>query len=309
MFREPFMQRALIEVCLLAIIAGLVGTFVLIRRHAFVADALTHTMFPGIAIAFFAGGSLFTGALAAAVLSTVLLTVLGSLRRVDDDSVLALLVATFFATGVVVVSRRPSFASDLNSLLFGHLLTVDQTTIVQTAVITAIVTVSLGLTAKELVLRAFDPEAFRAFGYRLALVDALTNAAVALVIVAAARAIGTALVVALLVTPAATARLLSDRIRSIAGIAIALVAACGILGLALSYTASVDHDLRIEPGAAITVLLTIAFALVATARLIIRRRRFRGPQTAPVPAGSHTPSSAAATATAHTAIAAQGVRP
>ena len=273
MFREPFMQRALIEVCLLAVIAGLVGTFVLIRRHAFVADALTHTMFPGIAISFFAGGSLFIGALGAAVLSTVLLTVLGSLRRVDDDSVLALLVATFFATGVVVVSRRPSFASDLNSLLFGHLLTVDQSTIVQTAVITTVVAATLVLTAKELVLRAFDPEAFRAFGYRLVVVDALTNAAVALVIVAAARAIGTALVVALLVTPAATARLMSDRIRTIAAIAIVLVAGCGAVGLAISYTASVDHDLRIEPAAAITVLLTVAFALAAAGRFFLRHRR------------------------------------
>ncbi len=273
MFREPFMQRALVEVCLLAVVAGVVGTFVLIRRHAFVADALTHTMFPGIAVAFFAGGSLFIGALVAAVLSTVLLTVLGSLPRVDDDSVLALLVATFFAAGVVVVSRRPSFSSDLNSLLFGHLLTVDQSTLIQTAVITVVVTVTMAITAKELVLRAFDPDAFRALGYRLVVVDTISNAAVALVIVAAARAIGTALVVALLVTPAATARLMSANIRAIAGIAIALVAACGALGLAVSYVASVDHDLRIEPGAAITVLLTLVFAVVASGRFLIRHGR------------------------------------
>jgi manganese/iron transport system permease protein len=270
MFREPFLQRAAIEVLLLSILVGVVGIQILLRRHAFVADALTHTMFPGIAIAFFTGGSLFVGALVAAAVSTVLLTVLGSLRRVDDDSVLALLVATFFAAGVVVVSRRPSFSSDLTSLLFGHLLTVDQTTIAQTAAVTVVVVLAVGLFGKELVFRAFDVEAFRALGYRVLLVDAVANLLTALVIVAAARAIGTALVVAILVTPAATARLLSDRVSVIMMSSVGIVAGGGLLGLAASYTASVDHGVRIEPGAAITVLLTIVFAVVAVVGLLRR---------------------------------------
>jgi manganese/iron transport system permease protein len=273
MFSEPFMQRALLEVLLLAVVSGVVGTLVLVRRHAFVADALTHTMFPGIAIAFFAGGSLFVGALVAAVVSTALLTLLGSLRRVDDDSVLALLVATFFAAGVVVVSRRESFTSDLTSLLFGHLLTVDRATIVETAAVTVFVIAVLALIGKELVFRAFDPEAFRALGYRVLLLDAATNAVVALVIVAAARAIGTALVVALLVTPAATARLMSDRIPVIALVSTGVTAMCGTLGLAFGYQASVNHNIRVEPGAAITVLLTLVFAVLATITLLRRHRR------------------------------------
>lgn len=270
MFREAFMQRALLEIVLLAIAAGLVGTLVLLRRQAFVADALTHTMFPGVAIAFFAGGSLLLGALAAALVSTLLLTVVGSLRRVDDDSVLALLVATFFAAGVVVVSRRPTFTADLTALLFGHLLTVNRSLIVETAVIGAVVVVAVVLMRKEVVMRSFDPEAFRALGYRIVLIDALTNSLVALVIVASARAIGTALVVALLVTPSATARLFSHRISTIAASSVALIVACGAAGLALSYVASVDHDQRIEPGAMITVLLTVAFAIVAVMRLTRR---------------------------------------
>jgi manganese/iron transport system permease protein len=273
MFSEPFMQRALLEVLVLAVVSGCVGTLVLVRRHAFVADALTHTMFPGVAIAFFAGQSLFVGALAAAGISTVLLTVLSSVRRVDDDSVLALLVATFFAAGVVVVSRRASFTSDLTSLLFGHLLTVDRSTIMQSFVVTVLVVAVLALIGKELVFRSFDPEAFRALGYRMLLLDAVANALVALVIVAAARAIGTALVVALLVTPAATARLVSDRIPIIGLVSVVMIAACGAAGLALSYVASVDHDLRVEPGAAITVLLTLVFGALATVQLLSRRSR------------------------------------
>ena len=273
MFSEPFMQRALLEMMLLAVVSGLVGTLVLVRRHAFVADALTHTMFPGIAIAFFAGGSLFVGALIAAVVSTMLLTVLSSLRRVDDDSVLALLVATFFAAGVVVVSRRASFTSDLTSLLFGHLLTVDRSIIVQTSAVGAVVIVVLALVGKELVFRSFDAEAFRALGYRVLVLDAITNALIALVIVAAARAIGTALVVALLVTPAATARLMSDRIPIIALVSILITALCGAVGLALSYVGSVNHGLRIEPGASITVLLTVVFGVIATLTLWSRSHR------------------------------------
>jgi manganese/iron transport system permease protein len=272
MFREAFMQRALVEILLLAVLAGTVGTVVVLKRQAFVADALTHTMFPGIAIAFFAGSSLFVGALIAAVVSTLLLTLLSSVRRVNEDSILALLVATFFAAGVIVVSRRASFASDLTSLLFGHLLTVDRTLIIQTAAVTVVVVVVLAMVAKEIVLRAFDPEAFVAFGYRPLVVDAITNAAVALVIVASARAIGTALVVALLVTPAATARLLSSRIPVVGLISIGCIASAGTAGLVVSYSASVDHGVRVEPAAAIAVLLTAVFAVVAVITLVRKRQ-------------------------------------
>jgi manganese/iron transport system permease protein len=271
-FRSGFMLRALIEVLVLAVVCGVVSTVVFLRRLAFVTDALTHTMFPGVAIAFFLGESLFVGALVAAVASTVVLGLLARQRRLDQDAVLALLIASFFSVGVVVVSRRATYQSDLTALLFGRLLTVDAETIVQSAVVAVAVIAVLVVFSKELLLTAFDPGTARAQGYRVAWLDVVANACVALVVVAAARAVGTALVVVLLVTPAATARLLSRRIATMTVLAVALVAVAGYAGLVLSYDLSVNHDVRLAPGATITVLLTATFAVSATGRWLVDRR-------------------------------------
>ena len=273
MFSVPFMQRAALEIIVLAVLCGVVGTVVNMRRQSSVVDALGHTMFPGIAVAFFFDGSLFLGALGAAVVSTVLFTGLASIRRADENAVLALIVSTFFAAGVVIVSRRPSFQGDLTQLLYGRLLTVDRNTIVQTTAVTVVVLVVLALTAKEIVFRAFDPEAARAAGYRIVALDALVNGCTALAVVAGVRAVGTALVVALLITPAAIARLISGRLLTTAVLASMLIAGAGLCGLAISYRLSISHDLRVEAGPTIVVLLTLVFLLVAIARRLITTRR------------------------------------
>jgi len=270
-FDAAFMQRALIEVLVLAVLCGVVSTVVFLRRLAFVADALTHTMFPGVAIAFFMGESLFAGALGAAVVSTVALALLARQRRLDPDSVLAVLITVMFSIGVVVVSRRTSYQSDLTNLLFGRLLAVDRTTIVQSAIVAVVVLVALAALSKELLITAFDPGAARAQGFPVAALDVAANVCVALVVVAAARAVGPALGVALRVTPAATARLFTRRIGTMAVAAVALVAVAGYLGLVVSYDLSVHHDVRLAPGATITVVLTLLFVVAVVGRGLARR--------------------------------------
>src|SRR5205823_13734615 len=156
-FREPFMLRALLEVLLLGVIGAVVGVHVRLRRMAFLTDALQHTVFPAIAIAFVVGFSLLWGALAAAALTIVLLVALARRPRVDQASALALLIAVFFAAGVVVVSHRSGYSSDLTALLFGRILDVDARQLVETAAIAAACGAVLAALHKELVLRAFDP--------------------------------------------------------------------------------------------------------------------------------------------------------
>ena len=277
-FRSAFMQRALVEVLILAGIAGVVGVFVLLRRQAFVADALTHTVFPGVAIAFAWHESLFGGALVSAVLSAVALTLVTSGRRVDHDAALVAIIASFFAVGVIVVSRSRSYTADLTALLFGRVLTVDLREIVQTAFIGVVVVGVLGLFAKELVLRAFDPNGAAAQGYPVWALDLLLNIAIALVVVAALQAVGTLLVITLLVTPAAIGRLLSTRIPVMIAIACGASAVGGWLGLAFSYDASVHHGWRVAAGPAISVSLTLIFLIVAAGRYAwtsLRRQRAR----------------------------------
>jgi manganese/iron transport system permease protein len=265
----PFMVRALAELLLLAVLAGVVSTFVLIRRLGFVADTMTHTVFPGVVIGFLAGGpgGVFPGALVAAAVTAALLTLLARSQRVTDDTAMAVLLAAMFAVGVVLVSRRTSYRADLTAFLFGRLLAVTPTQLAQTATVAAVVLLTLALLAKELRLRAFDPQAAAAMGYRVWALDLVLNLSIALVVVAAAQSVGTILVVALLVVPAATGRLLSGRLAVIAAVGVLTAAAAGCLGLLISYQASVGYGLSLAGGATV-VLALVALHLLA---LLVRR--------------------------------------
>jgi manganese/iron transport system permease protein len=274
-FTIPYMQRALVEVLLLGALAGAVGVFVVLRRLAFVGDALTHTVFPGVVIAHLLGQSLLLGALAFGVLTAVLLSGLGANRRVGADAVLAVLLTSFFSLGVVLVSRTRSFTADLTVLLFGRVLAVDRTDLWQSLAVAAVVALTLLALRKELVLRAFDPQAATAMGYRIGLLDLVLNLLVALVVVAAVEAVGTVLVIALIVVPAAAARLLADRVATMTALACLFGAAGGWLGLAASYQVSVDHRVRLAAGATIVVVLVGLFLLAAAVAPL--RRRLGGP--------------------------------
>jgi manganese/iron transport system permease protein len=271
-FRLPYMQRALLEVLLLGVLAGVVGVFVVLRRLAFVSDALTHTIFPGVVIAHLLDRSLLLGALAFGVLTAVLLTgITSGSRRVGADAALAILLTSFFSLGVVLVSRTRTYTADLTVFLFGRVLAVDRADLLQTLALAAVVAATLWALRKELVLRAFDPDGAAAMGYRTAALDLVLNLLIALVVVAAVKAVGTVLVVALIVVPAAAARLLADRVATTAVLAAALGALGGWLGLAASYEVSVDHGVRLASGATIVVVLVALFALAAAAAPVRRR--------------------------------------
>lgn len=261
-FQAGYLQRAWIELVLLSLMCGVVGTMVLLRRLAFMADAITHTVFPGVALAFVAGWSVFAGAAGAAVVSVLALSPASRHRRIDTDGLLAVVLAVFFSIGVIIVSRQQSFASDLTNLLFGRLLLVDAAQIWRTAAMAVLVLTVTAAFAKELVLVAFDRVGAEAMGYRLTRLDLMANALVAATIVTAAQAVGTALVVALLVTPAAAARLLTDRLGLLAPLAVALAIVGGTLGLLASYGASVHHDVRLAPAATVSVVLTAMFVVI-----------------------------------------------
>jgi manganese/iron transport system permease protein len=264
-FGSPFMQRALAEALLLGAVAAVVSVFVVLRRLAFVSDVLTHTVFPGVVIGFVVAGTggIVWGALVFAVLSAVLLTVLAARSRVTEDASMAIVLTGFFALGVVLVSRQASFTSDLTAFLFGRILTVDREQLVTTAVLGAAVLLLLGLLGKELLFRAFDPAGAEASGYRVLALDLALNLAVALVVVAAVRAVGTVLVIALLVVPGAAGRLLSDRLAGITLVAVGTALLAGWLGLVASWQASVNHGLRLASGATVVLVLVLLYGAAA----------------------------------------------
>jgi ABC-type Mn2+/Zn2+ transport system permease subunit len=272
-FAVPFMGRALTEIALLALICGPVSVFVFVRRLSFVSDALTHTVFPGVVVGFVAGGidGLFAGALVAGVLTAVVLTVLTRGARLTDDAATAVVLTAMFSIGVILVSRRTSYTSDLTAFLFGRLLTVTPRQITETAVLAAVILIALAIGARALVFRAFDPAGAAAAGLRIGWLDLWLNILLALVVVAAVRAVGTILVVALLVVPAAAARMVTDRLVPMALIGSGLVLAAGYSGLLLSWTASLRYGVALTSASAVVLMLVIAYLLL----LPLRRWRDR----------------------------------
>lgn len=277
-FTLPFMARSLVELILLGLLAGPVSVLVLLRRLAFSADTLTHTVFPGVVLGYAVGGQdgVFWGALVAGLLTAALLPVLTLAgRRVSEDTALAVLLTAMFSLGVVIVSRQRSYTTNLNQFLFGRILVVTTGQVVQTAILAIVVLATLALLSKELRLRAFDPVAAQAMGYRIVALDLVTSAMVALVVVGAVRAVGTVLVIALLIVPAATARLLTERIGILVVLSCATAVGAGYLGLVLSWYASVERGLRLASGATVVLVLVAVYLLALTATPLRRRRKRR----------------------------------
>jgi ABC-type Mn2+/Zn2+ transport system permease subunit len=286
-FTVPFMARALAEIALLAAICGPVSVFVFARRLSFVSDALTHTVFPGVVIGFVAAGveGVFVGALVAGVLTAVVLTLLTRAGRVSDDAATAVVLTAMFSIGVALVSRRSSYTSDLTSFLFGRLLTVTPRQIAETAVLAVVVLLALLIGARAILFRVFDPAGAAAAGFRTGWLDLWLNVIIALVVVAAVRAVGTILVVALLIVPAAAARMVTDRLAVMAVLGAVLVVGAGYAGLLLSWTASLRYGIALTSASSVVLLLVAAYLLLMPVR-VLRHRRRRG---APVPTERNSP--------------------
>jgi ABC-type Mn2+/Zn2+ transport system permease subunit len=284
----PFMARALAELGLLALICGPVGVFVFVRRLSFVSDALTHTIFPGVVAGFLAGGTegVLIGALIAGVITAVLLTLLTRRAELTDDAATAVLLTAMFAIGVVLVSRRASYTADLTAFLFGRILTVTPRQLGETAVLAVLILVLLAVGGRAFLFRAFDPAGSAAAGFRTGWLDLGLNLIVTLVVVSAVRAVGTVLVIALLVVPAAAMRLITHRPALMAVGGTVLIAVAGYFGLVISWVASVDHGVRLTSAATVVLLLVMTYvALLPAGRLLrgspsgrglLSRRRLRG---------------------------------
>jgi manganese/iron transport system permease protein len=276
-FTTPFLGRALAELALLAVICGPVSVFVFARRLSFVSDALTHTVFPGVVIGFLAGGveGIFAGALIAAVVTAVVLTLLTRGGTLSDDASTAVVLTAMFSIGVALVSRRSSYTNDLTTFLFGRILTVTPRQLAETAVLAVVILGLLAFAARPLLFRAFDPAGAAAAGYRIGWLDLWLNVLVALVVVAAVRAVGTILVVALLIVPAAAARMLTHRLAAMALLGTVLILAAGYGGLLLSWTASVDYGINLTSASAVVLLLVVAYLILMPVGLL--RARLRRP--------------------------------
>lgn len=250
-----FMQRALVEVILMGITCGLIGTYVVLRGMAFIGDALAHAIFPGVVIAFLLHASFFLGALLFGGLTAVAIGALARNRRVSEDTAIGVLFAGMFALGIVLISTVEGYTADLASFLFGNVLGVGVEDLVASVVIGVLVLVLLVLFHKELVLVSFDNDMAEAAGLPVWLLNLGLLLLIAVTIVVSLRAVGNILVVAMLVTPAAAARLWTDRLRVMMGLSALFGALAGVLGLLVSYHAN------LAAGGSIVLAVTLWFGV------------------------------------------------
>lgn len=273
-FALPFMTRALTILVALSLVAGLVGVLVNLRGLEFISDGLTHAVFPGIAVGFVWGGrdGLFVGAMLAALLAAVVLTLIVR-RAVSSDAAIAIVFTAMFSVGVIVVSRQTNYVGQLEQLLFGRLLTVSATEVVQAIVICAVALALVGLTLKQQVFRAFDHTGSAAAGYRPLVLDIVLNVAIALVVVAASNAVGNLLVLAVLIVPGAVARLVTNRLWLLFPVAAVFAVLTAWVGLAIGYEASVNAGIDLPSGATVVLLLVAGYVVALVSRLTIDRVR------------------------------------
>jgi ABC-type Zn uptake system ZnuABC Zn-binding protein ZnuA/ABC-type Mn2+/Zn2+ transport system permease subunit len=270
-FTLPFVQRGVWEILLLAVGAGLIGTWIVLRGLAFYAHAVGTATFPGLVLA---DGLGFATALGAAGTGALVAIGVGALARGDRsddareryDATTALVLCGALALGVILASDVFESGTNIETLLFGSLLVIDDGDLVLAAAASAVTLVCSLLLGPRWVLSGFDPAAARALGARSAVPDIVLLALVALVAVSVLSAVGALLATALIVVPAATTRLLVTRLRSWQLATIALVALEGVGGLWLSV------ETNAPPGATIAVLGGIVFVAAALLRAYGPRR-------------------------------------
>ncbi len=262
---SPFMQRALVAGVLVAVMAAVVGTFVVLRGLSFIGDALAHGVLPGVASTMLLGLPNLVGAAVGAAAMVGGVTLITRRSRLTGDTAIGLLFAGMLALGVVIISRSGSFTGDLTRILFGDVLGVGWDDLRGTAVgCVLVVAVSLAC-VRPFLLLSLDPDTATVMGFRAGLYHALMLALIAVTVVLSFQTVGTLLVFGMLVAPAATAALVAHRV----GVMMALAAVAGSLSVWLGLAASYQWDLA-AGGAIVLVQVGVFFVVLAAVALRAR---------------------------------------
>ncbi|GMA32845.1 metal ABC transporter permease [Litorihabitans aurantiacus] len=249
-----FMQRALLVAVLAALVCGLLSCWLVLMGWSLMGDAVSHAVLPGVVLAYVVGAPFALGAVIFGAGAVGLIGVVRGRGRIRDDAAIGVVFTSLFALGLVLVSVTPSQV-DLGHIVFGNLLGVSTADVVQVLVVAAVVTAALLVKRRDLTLLAFDPTHAHAIGLSPRRLEVLLLGALALTSVVALQAVGVVLVVALLVIPGATARLLTERFGRMLVIAPGLAVACALVGVWSSYL------LDTASGPSIVVALGICFTM------------------------------------------------
>jgi ABC-type Mn2+/Zn2+ transport system permease subunit len=248
-----FMQRGLAAAVLVGIVCAVMGTFVVLKGLAFIGDAVSHAAFPGLVIAFMLGLPLYLGGAVASVGTALAIGFVSRRGRLRFDTTVGVLFAGTFALGIVLFSTIRNYVADLLGYLLGNVLGIGIGDLVQVAVLGAIVLIVVIAIRKELLYATFDPLGAAASGLPVGALEYLLLALLGVTIVVSIQAVGIVMVVAMLVTPAATAQLLVVRFERLMLLAAVFATVAAISGLYLSFY------LNLASGASIVLIETLFF--------------------------------------------------
>jgi ABC-type Mn2+/Zn2+ transport system permease subunit len=259
-----FMLRGLAAAVLVGIVCAVVGAYVVLRGMAFFGDALAHTILPGVALGYLVSGgardALFWWALGTAVLAALGIGAISKQAQVKEDTAIGVIFAGMFALGIALISTVRSYAVDLSHFLFGDVLGVSDWGLWLILIFGGIVLLVIAAFYKEFLTLSFDPILAMTLRLPVGLLENILLTLIAMTIAVSLQTVGVALMVAMLVTPAATAFLLTHRLPVMMALAALIASLSGIIGLYLSYY------LSIASGAAIVLTATVIFLLVFLAR-------------------------------------------
>ncbi|GAB4004436.1 anchored repeat-type ABC transporter permease subunit [Glycomyces albus] len=267
-----FMQRAFAVAVISAVVCVAVGSFVVLRGMAFIGDAVAHAVFPGVAIGFVLHINMSLSGAVAGIATALAIVLISQTRRLKEDTIIGIFWAASFGLGIVIVSTQAAYTGDLTSFLFGQILALDDGDVATVALIGAVLVAAIVMLRRQLTAVSLDREAARAAGLPVLALDIALYVMVTIAIVISLQAVGNVLVLALLITPAATARMLTDRLGAMTLLGAAIAAAGAIAGLYLSF------HYNLAAGGLIVLVLTAAFLttwLAAPRHGVFRRMKRR----------------------------------
>ena len=267
-FQYGFMTRALIVSVLVGVMCPVLGAYVITRGRAFMGDAFAHSVLPGMVVAFMLGISPFFAAVPAGIAIALLMGSISRRTGVSEDTSIGIVFAGMFALGLVMLSRASNINVSIEDLLLGQVLGVSATDVQVSIGLTVVVLLGLYAFHRQLVYTTFDPVGASVIGIRTGLVEYVLLALLALVIVIGIQAAGIVLVMAMLITPAATAYMLARRFVDVMIIGAVVGAVSAIVGLYLSFYA----DLPSGPAMALTATVLFAAATAAKGKWAFARR-------------------------------------
>ncbi|WP_016951064.1 metal ABC transporter permease [Anabaena sp. PCC 7108] len=250
--QNAFMVKAILISALVGMVCSVLSCYMILKSWALMGDAVSHAVMPGVVIAYILKIPFAIGAFVFGVSSVVAIGVIKSKTRIKEDTVIGLVFTGFFALGLVLISKTPS-SIDLTHILFGNVLGISQSDIIQTVIISVITLVAIAILRKDLLLFCFDPTHARSIGLNTGALYYLLLSLLSLTAVAGLQTVGIILVVAMLVTPGATAYLLTDCFDHMMLIAMASGVFSSVMGTYISYY--IDG----ATGGCIVVLQTLLF--------------------------------------------------